>query len=116
MTYSGFEAAPADFAVAAPRFEQAADDLSTALGRTVGELEGHGPFWGQDEEFEHEYRSDWSEAAELAAACERALRAMAEQLADTSASYARTDEDCAESFSTLHDRLAAILDPNGTQR
>jgi hypothetical protein len=116
MTHSGFEAAPADFAAAAPRFEQAADGLSTALVRTVDELEGHGPFWGQDDEFEEEYRGDWSEAAELAAACERALRAMADQLADTSAAYTRTDEACAQSFNTLHDRLAAILDPNGLSR
>lgn len=116
MTYSGFAAAPADFAAAAPRFEKAADELSTALGRTVDQLEGHGSFWGGDEEFEHEYRDDWSEAADLAAACERALRSMADQLADTSASYARTDEANAESFNALHDRLAAILDPNGAHR
>ena len=116
MALSGFEAAPADFTAAAPRFEQAADGLSTALGRTVDELEGHGPFWSRDEEFEHEYLGDWRETADLAAACERALRAMAEQLSGTSAAYARADEASAESFSTLHDRLAAILDPNGARR
>ncbi|HET9170752.1 MAG TPA: hypothetical protein VFN97_15050 [Actinospica sp.] len=116
MTYSGFEAATADFAAAAPRFEQAADGLAAALGRTVDELEGRGSFWGADGDFEHGYRADWSEAAELAAACERALRAMAEQLAGTSASYARTEEANAESFSTLHARLAAILDPDGVGR
>lgn len=116
MTCSGFEAAPADFAAAAPRFERAADGLSKALGRTVDELEGHGPFWGHDADFEHEYREDWREAAELAAACERALRSMADQLADTSTAYVRTDEACAQSFESLHDRLAAILDPNGVRR
>jgi uncharacterized protein YukE len=115
MTHSGFATAPADFAAAAPRFEKAADELSTALGRTVDQLEGHGSFWGGDEEFEHEYRDDWSEAADLAA-CEGALRSVADQLANTSASYARTDEASAESFNALHDRLAAILDPNGAHR
>ena len=113
MTYSGFEAAPADFAAAAPRFAQAADELSTALGRTVDELEGHGPFWGLDEEFEHEYLGDWRGAADLAAECERELRGMADQLAASSAAYQTTDEACADTFSTLHDRLAAILDPAG---
>ena len=116
MTYRGFEAAPADFAAAAPRFEQAADGLAAALGRTVDELEGHGAFWGGDSDFEHRYRGDWSEAAELAAACEKALRAMADRLAGTSASYTRTDEESAQSFSTLHDRLASILDPDGAAR
>jgi uncharacterized protein YukE len=116
MAVGGFEAAPADFAAAAPRFERAADGLSTALGRTVDALEGHGPFWGHDEEFEHEYLGDWRETADLATSCEQALREMADQLAGTSASYAGADEACAESFSTLHDRLAAILDPNGVRR
>ena len=105
MTYSGFEAAPADFAAAAPRFAQAADGLSTAYDRTVGELEGQGPFWGRDEQFEHGYLSDWRDTADLAAECERALRAMAEQLTDASAAYQRTDAACAESFEQLGDLL-----------
>jgi len=116
MTYSGFEAAPADFAAAAPRFVQAADGLSAALGRTVDELEGQGPFWGYDEEFEHEYLADWGGAADLATECERALRAMAEQLADTSSAYQRTDEACAQSFGTLHDRMKSILEPAGERQ
>jgi uncharacterized protein YukE len=116
MAYSGFEAAPADFAAAAPRFEKAADELATALERAVDELEGHGSFWGHDEEFGREYVADWHETTDLAFACEKALRAMAGQLAGSSAAYAAADEACAESFSSLHDRLAAILDPDGVRR
>ena len=110
MTYSGFEAAPADFAAAAPRFAQAADALSAALGRTVGELEGQGPFWAGDAQFEHGYLTDWRDAADLAAECERTLRAMAEQLAEASHAYQRTDEACADSFGGLVVELEAVLD------
>ena len=113
MTYSGFEAAPADFAAAAPRFAQAADDLSTAYDRTVGELEGQGPFWGPDEQFERGYLNDWRDTADLAAECERALRAMAEQLTDASAAYQRTDSACAEAFDGLGDALSDALGPTG---
>ena len=111
MTYSGFEAAPADFAAAAPRFAQAADGLSTAFDRTARELEGQGPFWDRGEEFEHGYLSDWRDAADLAAECERALRAMAAQLADASTAYQRTDAACAESFDALGDALSDALGP-----
>ncbi|MBR7827531.1 hypothetical protein KDK95_14530 [Actinospica sp. MGRD01-02] len=116
MTHSGFQVAPADFAAAAPRFEHAADDLSAAVVRTVDVLEGHGSFWGQDEEFEHEYRADWSAAVDLATACEKGLRAVSDQLANTSVLYVQADDASAQSFGTLHDRLAAILDPNGVRR
>lgn len=110
MTYSGFEAAPADLAAAAPRLAQTADGLSAALDRTVGELEGHGRFWAEDTEFEHAYLSDWRDTADLAAECERALRAMAEQLADVSSAYQRTDAACAESFEGLSVELDSVLD------
>jgi uncharacterized protein YukE len=110
MTYSGFEAAPADFAAAAPRFAQAADALSAALDRTVGELEDHGPFWAGDAQFEHGYLTDWRDAADLAAECEQTLRAMAEQLAQASRAYQRTDVACAESFEGLVVELEAVLD------
>ena len=113
MTHSGFETAPADFAAAAPRFAQAADGLSTAFDRTVGELEGQGPFWGPDAEFEHGYLSNWRDAADLAAECERALRAMAEQLADASTAYQRTDAACAQSFDELGYALSAAFGPIG---
>lgn len=116
MTYSGFQVAPADFAAAAPRFEHAADDLSAAVVRTVDVLEDHGSFWGHDEQFEHEYRTDWSTAVDLAAACEKGLRAVSDQLANTSALYVQADGSSAQTFNTLHDRLAAILDPNGVRR
>jgi uncharacterized protein YukE len=106
MTYSGFQAAPADFAAAAPRFARAAESLSTAYDRTVGELEGRGPFWGPDAEFGHGYLSDWRDAADRAVECERALRAMAEQLADASTAYQRTDEACAQSLTQLSAALA----------
>ena len=106
MTYSGFEAAPADLAAAAPRFAQAAEELSAAFDRTVGELEGQGPFWERDTEFEHGYLSDWRDTADLAAECERALRAMAAQLTDASAAYQRTDSACAESFEGLGGALS----------
>jgi uncharacterized protein YukE len=113
MTHSGFETAPADFAAAAPRFAQAADGLATAFDRTVGELEGQGPFWGRDAGFEHGYLSAWRDTADLAAECERALRAMAEQLADASAAYQRTDAACAESFDALGDVLSTAFGPTG---
>jgi hypothetical protein len=116
MTYSGFEAAPADFAAAAPRFAQAAEGLSAAFGRTVHELEGQGPFWGRDEEFEHGYLGDWRAAADLAAECGRALRAMAEQLADASAAYQCTDSVCAESFDVLGNALSEALGSLGGRR
>ena len=116
MTYSGFEAVPGDFAAAAPRLAQAADDLSTAFDRTVAELEGQGPFWGRDEEFERGYRSDWRDTADLAAECERALRALAEQLADASTAYQRTDERCAETFDELGDALSGASGPTGGRR
>ena len=113
MTHSGFEAAPANFAAAAPRFAQAAEGLSTAYDRTVGELEGQGPFWGPDEQFERGYLNDWRDTADLAAECERALRAMAEQLADASTAYQRTDSACAESFEQLGAALSDALGPIG---
>ena len=113
MTYSGFEAAPADFAAAAPRFARAAEGLSTAYDRTVGELEDRGPFWGSDAEFEHGYLSHWRCAADLAAECERALRAMAEQLADASTAYQRTDAACADSFTQLGAALAEAFGSTG---
>ena len=111
MTYSGFEAAPADFAAAAPRFERAADGLSAAFDRTARELEGHGPFWDRDEEFEPGYLSDWRDTADLAAECERALRAMAAQLADASTAYRRTEAACADSFDALGDALSDARGP-----
>jgi len=116
MTYSGFEAAPADFAAAAPRFAQAAEELSAVFDRTVYELEGQGPFWGPDEEFEHGYLGGWRGAADLAAECERALRAMAEQLADASAAYQRTESACTESFDVLGNALSEVLGSLGGRR
>jgi uncharacterized protein YukE len=110
MTYSGFEAAPADFAAAAPRFAQAADGLSAALDRTVAELEGQGPFWAEGTQFEHGYLTDRRDAADLATECERVLRAMAEQLADVSRAYQRTDAACADSFDGLRAELESVLD------
>ena len=109
MTYSGFEAAPADLAAAAPHLAQAADGLRAALDRTVGELEGQGRFWAEDTEFEHGYLSDRHAAADLAAQSERALRAMAEQLAEVSSAYQRTDAACAESFEGLGVELDSVL-------
>jgi len=85
MTEHGFEtvpAGPADFAEAAPRLAEAADGLCTALGRAVGDLEGHGPFWGADTEFARAYLHDYSETTDLAAVCARVLRAMVRQLGD----------------------------------
>jgi hypothetical protein len=116
MAYSGFQVAPADFAAAAPRFEHAAEDLSAAVVRTVDVLEGHGSFWGHDEEFEREYRTDWCAAVDLATACEKGLRAVSDQLANTSALYVQADDSGVQSFTTLHERLAAILDPSSVRR
>jgi uncharacterized protein YukE len=113
MTHSGFDAAPADFAAAAPRFARAAESLSTAYDRTVGELEGLGPFWGPDAEFEHGYLSSRRDAADLAAECARALRAMAEQLADASTAYQRTDAACAQSFTQLSAALVEAFGSTG---
>ena len=116
MTYSGFEAAPADFAAAAPRFAQAADGLSAAFDRTVAQLEGQGPFWGRDEEFEHGYLSDWRDTADLAAECEQALRAMAAQLSDACTAYQRTDSACADSFDELDGALSDAFGPAAGRR
>ena len=101
MTHSGFDAAPADFAAAAPRFAEAADGLSAALARTVDELEGQGPFWGHDEEFGHEYLGDWRDTADLAAACDQVLRAVAGQLGGMASSYQNTDSTAAQDFRVL---------------
>ena len=107
MTHSGFEAAPADFAAAAPRFAEAADGLSAALARTVNELEGQGPFWGRDEDFEHEYLGDWRGTADLAAACAQVLRAVAAQLGGMANSYQNTDSMVAQDFRVLGGASAA---------
>ena len=108
MTHSGFEAAPADFAAAAPRIAQTADDLSAALDRTVARLEDQGPFRAGDAESDHGYPGNWRDAADLAAECERALRAMAEQLAEVSRAYQRTDAACAEAFDGLGPKLDSV--------
>lgn len=107
MTHSGFEAAPADFAAAAPRFAEAADGLSAALARTVDELEGQGPFWDHDEEFGHEYLGDWRDAADLAAACAQVLRAVTGQLGGMAGSYQDADSAAARDFRVLGGASAA---------
>jgi len=107
MTHSGFDAAPADFAAAAPRFAEAADGLSAAFARTVNELESQGPFWGHDEDFEHEYLGEWRNAADLAAACEQVLRAVAGQLGGMASSYQDTDSMAAQDFRVLGGASAA---------
>lgn len=107
MAYHGFEAAPADFAAAAPRIAGAADGLRAALGAADEALAEHGPFWGEDEDFELGYRVERRETGELAARCDQALRAMAQQLAGAATSYAAVDAAAAESFRALGVRLGA---------
>jgi uncharacterized protein YukE len=101
MTYSGFNAVPADFAAAAPRFTEAADELARARERAIDSLEGYGSFWANDFEFEHRYRGDWSAAADLATTCERALRTMGEELARVAQRYEGTDEGCAQNIRAI---------------
>ena len=99
MAYSGFEAAPADFAAAAPRLAAAADALAAAAAVAAAALADCGAFWGEDgcsggelgEEFGVAYLADQREAADLGARCEQALRAMAEQLTEAGAAYARAE-------------------------
>jgi uncharacterized protein YukE len=100
--------APADFAAAAPRLDEAADALRTAFAAAEGALAGYGPFWGADEEFEHGYHRDRRAAGELAADCERALRAMARRLAGAGAAYAAAEDAAAGRFGELGLRLEAV--------
>ena len=85
MTYSGSEAAPADLAAAAPHSAQ----------------------------FEYGDLSDWRDTADLAAECERALRAMAARLADASTACRRTDAACADSLDEPGDAPSDALGPAG---
>lgn len=101
MGDSGFKAAPADFASAAPRLDEAADALATAVRTAEAVHADCGVFWGEDEAFEHDYRQQERDAAEFAGRCERLLRAMADQLARAAASYAKAEMAAADAFASV---------------
>jgi hypothetical protein len=110
MRYSRFEAAPADFAAAAPRLSEAADGLRAAFAAAEVALAEPGGCRGADAdaEFEHGYHRDRCAAVELAAACEQALRDLARRLAAVGAGYAAAEDAAAERFGELALRLEAL--------